>query len=146
ALNGEPAAKPVDPDLGFWTADELARIDRGLEVLNLDRKDLDFQKQPIDDPFRLDVVRRILEHPVAIGAEAQKWDDVAKTGDVRRIFERAAEVSISATSAWGGTWLMGGGMLSKGSTDIPPPVREALERWLGIAKEARRRFEALPTR
>lgn len=67
-----PAA-PVDVP-GFWTADELRRIDQGLDVLNCTRKDLGFQKRPIDDPFRLPVVNWILDEPLKIGPVAAAWD------------------------------------------------------------------------
>ena len=76
-----PASPAVPRDVeGFWTKDELARIDRGLEVLNLDRKDLGFQKRPIDDPFRLEVVNRALDDPLSVGREAAGWDEFASAG------------------------------------------------------------------
>jgi hypothetical protein len=75
----KPAA-PVDVP-GFWTQDELRRIDEGLDVLNCTRKDLGFQKRPIDDPFRLTVVNRILDEPLAIGDVALTWDRMARSGD-----------------------------------------------------------------
>lgn len=82
------APGPVDVE-GFWTKDELARIDRGLEMLNLDRKDLGFQKRPIDDPFRLPVVNRILDEPLEIGESVKSWDECARTGDVAQLLLRA---------------------------------------------------------
>ena len=39
------------------TLRQLRRIDEGLDVLNCTRKDLGFQKRPIDDPFRLPRLR-----------------------------------------------------------------------------------------
>jgi len=83
----KPAA-PVDVP-GFWTADELRRIDEGLDVLNCTRKDLGFQKRPIDDPFRLPVVNQILDDPLSIGPVAAEWDAVARTGDPSRLITEA---------------------------------------------------------
>lgn len=98
-----PAA-PVDVE-GFWTKDELARIDRGLEILNLDRKDLGFQKRPIDDPFRLEVVNRILDDPLSVGREAAKWDECARNGNPNTLLIRADEAlglpSLVASSVFG---------------------------------------------
>lgn len=74
-----PTAIDVD---GFWTADELARMDEGLAVVNASRADLGFQKQPIDDPFRLDVVRRALDDPLSVGRTAAAWDTVARGGAI----------------------------------------------------------------
>ena len=76
AKDKKPAA-PVDVP-GFWTADELRRIDEGLDVLNCTRKDLGFQKRPIDDPFRLPVVNQILDDPLSIGPVAAEWDANAR--------------------------------------------------------------------
>ncbi len=93
ARAGDPpsASPPPPPGVAapFWTATELALIDRGLEAANCDRKDLQFQKRPIDDPFRLEVVNRVLDDPLSIGAEAQAWDDAATTGNPSRILGRA---------------------------------------------------------
>ena len=58
-----PKAPQAPATPKFWTDAELALIDRGLEVLNLERKDLGFQKRPIDDPFRLSVVDPPRPHP-----------------------------------------------------------------------------------
>ena len=86
----DPAAPQPPKTYEFWTQDELQRIDRGLEVLNLDRKDLGFQKRPIDDPFRLEVVNRILDDPLSIGDEAEGWDRVARKGDAGRLLHKAS--------------------------------------------------------
>ena len=83
----KPAEKPV-----FWTDAELALIDRGLDLLNCDRKDLGFQKRPIDDPFRLVVANRCLDDPLSIGLEAQAWDDVAKHGKVDDLLAKVASI------------------------------------------------------
>src|SRR5947207_615238 len=83
----DPAAPQPQKTYEFWTKDELERIDRGLQVLNLDRRDLGFQKRPIDDPFRLDVVNRILDDPLSIGDEAERWDRLARTGDAAALFD-----------------------------------------------------------
>lgn len=96
-----PAAQPAGaaaPD-PFWTADELARIDEGLAVVNASRADLGFQKQPIDDPFRLDVVRRALDDPLSVGREAQVWDEVARRGDAHWLLAQAQRVF---PVRWGG--------------------------------------------
>jgi len=82
-------ATALRADDGFWTSDELRRIDEGLALLNLARKDLGFQKRPIDDPFRLKVVDRALDDPLSVGAEAQSWDEVARGGDPAAILLRA---------------------------------------------------------
>src|SRR5262245_35674890 len=75
ADDDEKPAPPAPVDVpGFWTADELRRIDQGLDVLNCTRKDLGFQKRPIDDPFRLPVVNWILDEPLKIGPVAASWD------------------------------------------------------------------------
>ncbi len=81
-------AHPVDVP-GFWTQDELRRIDEGLDVLNCTRKDLGFQKRPIDDPFRLPVVNQILDDPLSIGPVAAEWDAVARTGRPDALVEHA---------------------------------------------------------
>jgi hypothetical protein len=82
-------AQPVDVP-GFWTADELRRIDEGLDVLNCTRKDLGFQKRPIDDPFRLPVVNRILDDPLSIGPVAAEWDVYARGGRADHLWVHAA--------------------------------------------------------
>lgn len=117
-----PAAAP-DP---FWTAEELARIDRGLEVLNLDRKDLGFSKRPLDDPFRLDVVNRVLDDPLSIGGEAQRWDDVARAGDVAALVDRAR---AACGGAGAGEHPSPGVELD--APTIPEGVRRALAATLG---------------
>ena len=76
-LAGDP---PPVPAPGFWTPDELTLIDRGLNVLNCDRKDLQFQKRPLDDPFRLSIVNRVLDDPLSIGPIAEGWDESARNG------------------------------------------------------------------
>src|SRR5262245_6995805 len=62
----------------FWTADELRRIDLALDLANCDRKDLGFQKRPIDDPFRLQVVNRALDDPLSLGDDATSWIRAAR--------------------------------------------------------------------
>jgi HEAT repeat protein len=117
---GDPApAAPVDVE-GFWTKDELARIDRGLEILNLDRRDLGFQKRPIDDAFRLEVVNRALDDPLSVGVESASWDATARRGDPTRLLVRAR-------SALG---LKRGGELPAGTSPVvvdagvlPEPIR-----------------------
>jgi HEAT repeat protein len=80
--------KPADVP-GFWTADELMRLDEGLGVINASRADLGFFKRPIDDPFRLDVVNRALDDPLSMGREAAEWDAVARRSDAHRLFAHA---------------------------------------------------------
>ena len=92
-----PAA-PVDVP-GFWTQDELRRIDQGLDVLNCTRKDLGFQKRPIEDPFRLTVVNRILDEPLAIGQVAAEWDAAGRAGDAKALVMRAAGVLTGEVAA-----------------------------------------------
>jgi HEAT repeat protein len=75
------APAPAEEAKGFWTDRELALLDRGLDLLNCTRADLQFQKRPIDDPFRLPVVNRALDDPLSIGNEAETWDETARTGD-----------------------------------------------------------------
>ncbi len=74
---------------GFWTEAELARIDLGLELLNATRKDLGFQKRPIDDPFRLEVVDRVLDDPLALGPVTQQWEEAARSGEAARLLAQA---------------------------------------------------------
>src|SRR5262249_37887141 len=93
----EPAGAQPAKTYEFWTKDELERIDRGLQILNLDRKDLGFQKRPIDDPFRLQVRDKILDAPLSIGDEAEHWDRVAKTGDVAALFAAANGIQVGTT-------------------------------------------------
>lgn len=93
-----PAA-PVDVP-GFWTPDELRRIDQGLEVLNVTRKDLGFQKRPIEDPFRLTVVNRILDDPLAIGPVAAEWDAVARRGLPSLYQETTGEAADPVALLW----------------------------------------------
>ena len=88
AKAGAPARVDVP---GFWTEEELRRIDEGLEVLNVTRADLGFQKRPIDDPFRLAVVDRILDEPLAIGEVAAEWDEVARRGEAGRLCAKAID-------------------------------------------------------
>src|SRR5690349_10184272 len=99
-----PATPPGDP--GFWTAAEMALLDQGLDVLNVSRADLGFQKRPLEDPFRLAVVNRALDEPLTVGVEAQAWDEVAKGGDPAAILARAekaldADVEILELPAGG---------------------------------------------
>ncbi len=91
ADDDEKKPKPADPvDVpGFWTEDELRRIDQGLDVLNVTRKDLGFQKRPIEDAFRLECVDRILDEPLAIGQVAAEWDEVARAGHARALLAHA---------------------------------------------------------
>jgi HEAT repeat protein len=72
-----PAPPPADP---FWTEAELDLLDRGLLVVNASRADLGFQKRPLEDPFRLEVVNRALDDPLSVGREAQAWDEAAGGG------------------------------------------------------------------
>ncbi|MCG3133052.1 MAG: hypothetical protein HMLKMBBP_00143 [Planctomycetes bacterium] len=87
-----PAATP-DParPAGFWTEDELRRIDEGLRLCNASRADLGFQKRPIDDPFRLDVVNRALDDPLSCGPAAESWDGLARGGDAAAILVRQGD-------------------------------------------------------
>jgi len=89
---GDGAAKAP----GFWTKDELRRIDEGLAVVNATRADLGFQKQPIDDPFRLDVVRRALDDPLSVGHTASEWDRIARKGDASAIVAWARQYALDA--------------------------------------------------
>ncbi|MHC4849995.1 MAG: hypothetical protein ACYTEG_16295, partial [Planctomycetota bacterium] len=87
--------RPVDK-AGFWTKDELRRIDEGLAVVNASRADLGFEKQPIDDPFRLDVVRRALDDPLSVGRTASEWDRIARRGDASDIVGWARQYALDA--------------------------------------------------
>ena len=84
-----PEREPEPVEGGFWTLDELRLVDEGLTILNCNRRDLAFQKQPIDDPFRLQVVRRALDDPLSVGNEAEAWDREARSGDPLRLLVRA---------------------------------------------------------
>ncbi|MHC4450442.1 MAG: hypothetical protein ACYS0E_09960, partial [Planctomycetota bacterium] len=86
---------PVDA-AGFWTKEELRRIDEGLAVVNASRADLGFQKQPIDDPFRLEVVRRALDDPLSVGRTASEWDRIARRGDASDIVAWARQYALDA--------------------------------------------------
>ena len=81
-----PMGEGEDP---FWRAEELALLDRGLFLINATRADLGFQKRPIDDPFRLEVVNRALDDPLSIGREAQAWDDRAREGSLEGLLAHA---------------------------------------------------------
>ncbi len=90
----DPGAPPrradgADEAIGFWTPEELARIDAGLHLVNCTRKDLAFQKQPIDDPFRLSIVRRSLDDPLSVGSAAQAWDTLLRRGVASEIVAAA---------------------------------------------------------
>lgn len=100
---------PGDPP-GFWTEDELRRIDEGLAVVNASRADLDFQKQVIDDPFRLDVVKRALDDPLSVGRTAEKWDAAVRDPDIGVVLRRAL-----------GT-VSGGQMMTSNMTSSDTPV------------------------
>jgi HEAT repeat protein len=89
---GESLSPPPRRESKFWTDAEMALLDKGLEVLNCTRADMGFQKRPIDDPFRLAVVNKILDDPLVIGDEAQAWDEAAKTGDVAALLGKAIDV------------------------------------------------------
>ncbi len=125
AAADEPKA-PTPP--GFWTEDELRRIDRGLEAVNCDRKDLGFFKRYIDDPFRLGVVDRALDDPLSIGAEAEKWDRVVRLGGPSAILD-AADGLFPGTQH--GTSLPRIGVQAPG---VPSAIRSALETWVAGAK------------
>ncbi|MFA4985557.1 MAG: hypothetical protein WC712_03140, partial [Candidatus Brocadiia bacterium] len=63
------AEEPV-PDISTtwrapWNAAELAALDLALDAANLTRKDLTYNKRPIDDPYRLDLVNRMLDEPLS---------------------------------------------------------------------------------
>lgn len=117
------AAPAQEKPPGFWTEDELRRIDEGLAVVNASRADLGFSKQLLDDPFRLDVVRRALDAPLSIGDEAQGWADVSATEDPRRLLERASrdlDLTLSPLPEYLGIrvgW----------DAPLPESVREALD-------------------
>jgi hypothetical protein len=100
--DAKKAAQPQPVDVpGFWTADELRRIDQALDVLNCTRKDLGFQKRPIDDPFRLKVVNQILDDPLSIGPVAAEWDEVARDGDVQSLLSHAIDaIDASEKKQW----------------------------------------------
>lgn len=89
-----PAEEPPKDPPGFWTEKELALLDRGLEALNCTRADLGFQKRPIEDPFRLEVVNRALDDPLSLGAEAKEWDDVARAGNAEGLLARTATTLV----------------------------------------------------
>ena len=80
----------------FWTKAELRRIDEGLAVINATRADLRFEKQPIDDPFRLDVVRRALDDPLSVGHTASEWDRIARKGDASDLVAWARQYALDA--------------------------------------------------
>jgi HEAT repeat protein len=98
AQDAPPAPPPAPPAeaaeaRAFWTPAELAQIDAGLHLVNCTRKDLAFQKQPIDDPFRLSVVRRSLDDPLSVGAEADAWDAVVRRGVASEIVGAARDAT-----------------------------------------------------
>ncbi len=66
----------------FWTEHEQSLIDEGLALVNATREDLCFEKQPIDDRFRLPVVARALSKPLSVGKAAKQWDETARTGSL----------------------------------------------------------------
>jgi HEAT repeat protein len=84
----DAAPAPLDVE-GFWTSAERALIARGLDILNVTEKDLGFQKRPIDDPFRLGIVDRVLDEPLLLGQETAEWDAVARTGNASEILWKA---------------------------------------------------------
>jgi HEAT repeat protein len=139
ARAGEPPGTKPPPanEPRFWTDDELARIDRGLHVLNLDRKDLGFQKRPIDDAFRLPVVNRILDDPLSVGDDAQAWDAAARGEDpVLGLLNRACKtLGADRGVFYGGSWR------TTDPAGIPESVRGPLESVLrqasGLASASR---------
>ena len=122
----DPAAPRPSKTSEFWTADELERIDRGLEMLNLDRRDLGFQKRPIDDPFRLPVVNRILDDPLSIGDEAERWDRAARTGDPDQLLMQAQVLEV----AFGGDHIVPRPKIE--SAALPEAVRVEIADTLGF--------------
>ncbi len=135
-----PKAPQAPATPKFWTDAELALIDRGLEVLNLERKDLGFQKRPIDDPFRLSVVDRALDDPLSVGGEAQGWDDVARKGDARALFDAAVRSLDLALPTEAARFLPA---LDLDAPGLPAPALAALrETWAAIAFARERAEEA----
>ncbi len=94
AIVEEREPPPIPVPGGFWTENELRLLDRGLRVLNCTRADLGFQKRPIEDPFRLEVVNRALDDPLSVGAEAQAWDEAARSGFLESLLERARGILL----------------------------------------------------
>lgn len=116
-----PPPEPLDVS-GFWTEDELRRIDAGLDLVNASRADLGFAKRPIDDPFRLDVVNRALDDPLSMGREAATWDAMARSGDAGDLLLYAAVTLHGTAGASSGVAHEFPNVLAA----VPEPAREAL--------------------
>jgi len=59
---------------GSLTENELAVIDAALATINMQRSDMNFRKDYVDDPYRLRVVQRALDEPLSLIEWNYGWD------------------------------------------------------------------------
>ena len=105
----------------FWTAREQSLIEEGLSLVNATREDLCFEKQPIDDRFRLPVVARALSKPLSVGKAAKQWDETARSGSLDDL------MLLSTVQLFRKTYF-------SSAVDVEfPKAREALPKALGAA-------------
>ncbi len=125
ALSGASAGEPAPAPAGFFTAEEIARIDEALALVNMTRADAGFDKLVIDDPWRLTLVNRTLREPLFAADLAWEWAGRAG-GEPASILSAAAAALDLAVP-----WVQGGRAAEQ--------VREAFS---GLTTEERDRLAA----
>jgi HEAT repeat protein len=76
---------------GFFTDRELALIDDALALMNMTRRDTEFDKLVLEDDWRLPLVDRTLSRPLEAADVARDWADAA-SGEPAAILDRAMAV------------------------------------------------------
>ncbi len=92
AADGPPPYPPPDLEPGGLTEAELQVIDLALCSILLDRSDMSFKKDYVDDPFRLEAVQKSLDDPLFLVSWTYDWDAfLLDTQPLDAIIRRAAD-------------------------------------------------------
>jgi hypothetical protein len=117
---------------GELTRNELFIMDQALATMNVDRSDLGFRKDYIDDPFRLPAVQQALDDPLSLVRWNYGWDafllEEKRTGDILHrmasdLGSEVAEVEMFVPGFDGS-----GGVSAFTDSLIPAGWREPLDR------------------
>ncbi|MHC4470758.1 MAG: HEAT repeat domain-containing protein, partial [Planctomycetota bacterium] len=111
---------------------EVALIDEALSLLNMTRRDAEFDKLVIDDDWRLDVVNRTLSKPLEAADVAWEWSERAK-GKPEEILASAARELGYPEPKWKEFALppldLARMFLGQATGDLSEAERERLLRW-----------------
>jgi len=141
----EEAEEGIDPAIFEPTLGqrEEAYIDTALEAMNMTRRDLAFDKKPIDDPYRLEIASRLLDEPLECPGYADRMQvRVAHTyrdpTALLRFMAESTDLDLADYDMAFERHVAAHGVdLPRGARGLPKDVRRALDLLLDGIWEAR---------